>query len=235
MNLEQLASAAGLPFGTKYNLSWRTGGGGIDCSGFVDAVARFVGATGISATDWTGSLFPKTQSVSSLQPGDLVFFGDPNQTDSHVGIYAGGDQILNASSGIGGVGTSSLAGLTAFYHGQVQYRSIPALTDYFAAGGGALGSSAQLVSAQSSSDASSSSSSSSSSSAGWITLIPGFTLPGGGSWPGIKISFAWFWRVGFFLLAGLLVVVGLLVYFHKQIEQTVGTVAKDAGAVTVAA
>src|SRR6516162_2293871 len=126
--LTAAANAVNLPLGTHYNLNWRSGGGGIDCSGFASAIARYFGATNISATDWTGSLFPKTDAVSGPpQIGDLVFFGDPNSVDSHVAIWTGGDQIMQSSTD-GGVNFGSLSGVSSFYHGNVQYREIPALT-----------------------------------------------------------------------------------------------------------
>src|SRR5215831_740448 len=100
--LKNIASSISLPLGTPYNINWRTGGVGIDCSGFVSAIAHYVGAPNISTTDWTGSLFPKTTAVTGdPQPGDLVFFGDPNAQDSHVVIWAGGDQIFQSSIGNG--------------------------------------------------------------------------------------------------------------------------------------
>jgi hypothetical protein len=233
VNLQEIAIKAGFPFGTKYNLGWRTGGGGIDCSGFVSAVARAFGVTTVSATDWTGSLFPKTQAVTNLEPGDLVFFGDPGQVDSHVAIYAGGDQVLDANSSRGTVGTSSLAGITSFYHGQVKYRRIQALTDALsgttttALSGGSSGavstvdpvlaSSAQLVAGQS-------------SGPGGLDASPILGSQALGTVAARVASPGFWWSAGFFILAGLLIVVGLLVVFRQQVEQATVQVGKVAAA-----
>lgn len=35
-------------------------------------------------------------SLSQLQPGDLVFYGNSASTISHVGVYVGGGQIVHA-------------------------------------------------------------------------------------------------------------------------------------------
>lgn len=51
-------------------------------------------------------------SKSNLQPGDLVFFdttGDNNGQISHVGIYAGNNMLIHASSGKGKVIETSMA------------------------------------------------------------------------------------------------------------------------------
>lgn len=83
-----------------------------------------------------------------------------------------------------------------------------------------LASGAALVSAQSSAD-SSSTTTTSSSGGSQFTLVPGVQLPGGGNWPGIKISTGFLWSAGFFILAGLLIIAGLVFAFRKQIEGTV--------------
>lgn len=73
---------------------------GFDCSGFT----RYVfAAAGIS--------LPRTADVqyavgtpvsrSALQPGDLVFFSTYEPGPSHVGIYVGGGNFINASSSRG--------------------------------------------------------------------------------------------------------------------------------------
>lgn len=61
-----------------------------------------------------------------------------------------------------------------------------------------------------------------------ITLIPGLTLPGGGGWAGVKIHTGLLWSVGFFVLAGILVAVGIYLAFQRQINQTVTTVGRAA-------
>jgi cell wall-associated NlpC family hydrolase len=65
---------------------------GFDCSGLVQWAYAQVGRGLSHAADWQRD---ETQPISEseLQPGDLVFYGDP---PSHDAIYAGGGQIINA-------------------------------------------------------------------------------------------------------------------------------------------
>lgn len=70
---------------------------GFDCSGFT----RYVySAAGIdlprSADEQYGVGY--SVSMSNLQPGDLVFFSTYDSGISHVGIYIGNHQFINASS-----------------------------------------------------------------------------------------------------------------------------------------
>ena len=80
---------------SQLNKPYRFGGSGTrvyDCSGLV---MRAAGAAGISlahsaaAQQRSGHRVP----LSQLQPGDLVFWGNPAY---HVGIYVGGGKILDA-------------------------------------------------------------------------------------------------------------------------------------------
>lgn len=87
-----------------------------------------------------------------------------------------------------------------------------------------LAGGAALVSAAGGDGASSSTSSSSGGSQ--FTLVPGVQLPGGGTWPGIKISTGFLWSAGFFLLAGLLIIAGLILAFRRQIESTAASAAR---------
>lgn len=76
---------------------------GFDCSGFTMYVYNHFGYSlphGASSQLRYGS---EVGSMSSLQPGDIVFFhntvsGDPDPA-SHVGIYIGGGEFVHASSG----------------------------------------------------------------------------------------------------------------------------------------
>jgi len=64
---------------------------GFDCSGLVMYVYAQLG---ISLAHFTGAQWSETMpiSMSQAQPGDLVFFNGV----SHVGIYIGGGQMINA-------------------------------------------------------------------------------------------------------------------------------------------
>jgi cell wall-associated NlpC family hydrolase len=76
---------------------------GFDCSGFVYYVFGQNGITlpRVSTDQWkVGTSIPANQ----LQKGDLVFFTDTYKPGvSHVGIYIGNDQFVEASSGKGQV------------------------------------------------------------------------------------------------------------------------------------
>ena len=63
-----------------------------DCSGLVVWAYAQVG---ISLPHFSGAQYADTThiSMSQLEPGDLVFFGDPSQ---HVAIYVGGGMIVEA-------------------------------------------------------------------------------------------------------------------------------------------
>ena len=65
---------------------------GFDCSGLVQYVHNLVGISipRVAVDQSKGGI---AVSKANLQPGDLVFFGSPV---SHVGIYIGNDQFINA-------------------------------------------------------------------------------------------------------------------------------------------
>jgi cell wall-associated NlpC family hydrolase len=64
---------------------------GFDCSGLVMYVYAQLG---ISLAHFTGAQWSETMpiSMSQAQPGDLIFFNGV----SHVGIYLGGGQMVDA-------------------------------------------------------------------------------------------------------------------------------------------
>lgn len=76
---------------------------GFDCSGFVQYVfkAHGISLPRTSQQQWTTGIWI---SKSSLQPGDLVFFGTSSVT--HLGIYIGDNQFIHASSSKGVIITS---------------------------------------------------------------------------------------------------------------------------------
>ncbi|MGM7634705.1 C40 family peptidase [Bacillus sp. Hm123] len=74
---------------------------GFDCSGFTQYVYK---KHGISIPRTTGEQYRVGTSVakSQLKPGDLVFFKNTYKRGiSHVGIYAGNNQVLNATTSKG--------------------------------------------------------------------------------------------------------------------------------------
>jgi len=72
---------------------------GLDCSGLVQLVYH---QTGLQLPRTAQLQYNATRRISDdeLQPGDLVFFArtyaDPSDWVTHVGIYAGGGQQINA-------------------------------------------------------------------------------------------------------------------------------------------
>jgi peptidoglycan DL-endopeptidase CwlO len=80
-------SRVGLPY------VWGAAGpGAFDCSGLVMWAWAHAG---VSLPHFSGAQYADTThiSMSQLQPGDLVFFGDPGQ---HVAMYIGGGRIVEA-------------------------------------------------------------------------------------------------------------------------------------------
>jgi cell wall-associated NlpC family hydrolase len=70
--------------------------GGFDCSGLTTAA---YGAAGITLPRTAHTQFqagPRVPDGQPLLPGDLVFYGNPNTKIHHVGLYIGGDLMINA-------------------------------------------------------------------------------------------------------------------------------------------
>jgi len=91
---DNVVSAARKYLGVPYRWGGTTRAG-LDCSGLTQLVMHDVG---VSIARVTGA--QQTQGayviggIGNALPGDLVFFGSP--VSSHVGIYVGGNQMINA-------------------------------------------------------------------------------------------------------------------------------------------
>ncbi len=74
-----------------------TGGWGMDCSGYTQAVFR---SMGINLPRTAAAQFRTGKSIgrSNLQAGDLMFFNTLGRGVSHVAIYLGNGQFANANS-----------------------------------------------------------------------------------------------------------------------------------------
>ncbi|WP_445491551.1 C40 family peptidase [Niallia sp. 03133] len=74
--------------------------GGFDCSGLLEYA---FGKIGIDIAGTAQSQFDKTSPVSeeNIKPGDLVFFSTYKPGASHVGMYIGNGQFINANSSNG--------------------------------------------------------------------------------------------------------------------------------------
>jgi cell wall-associated NlpC family hydrolase len=82
--------------GTPYIWGGETPGVGFDCSGLVQAAYKVAGISlprvAQDQYDATAKLGPD----DPLQPGDLIFFGSGPTDVSHVGIYIGNGQMVDA-------------------------------------------------------------------------------------------------------------------------------------------
>ncbi len=87
---------------------------GFDCSGFTMYIGKHFGVNlPHTATSQMLGGYGASIAKSALQPGDYVFFCDPNRSNgkaaSHGGIYIGNNQFIHASSGGGSVKIDSLS------------------------------------------------------------------------------------------------------------------------------
>ena len=73
---------------------------GADCSGFTMSVHKHFGIS-IPRNSTAQSYGGKSVSISAVQPGDIIYYGN------HVGIYIGGGQIVHASTERTGIKISS--------------------------------------------------------------------------------------------------------------------------------
>lgn len=93
--------------------------GGFDCSGFTYFIFNNVAGVGLSRSLEVQASSGSYVSAENLQPGDLVFQQNTYKWGlSHVGIYIGGGQMVNAQSERVGV---AIADLWDSYWGQRYY------------------------------------------------------------------------------------------------------------------
>ena len=104
--LEKFISAANSKIGCEYVLGAR-GPNKFDCSGFVYWCLKQAGVSGtrLNAAGYSyKSNWKKIESINSLKRGDILFFrSDTNKSVNHCGIYVGGGNMIDASSGNGKV------------------------------------------------------------------------------------------------------------------------------------
>jgi cell wall-associated NlpC family hydrolase len=82
--------------GTPYVWGGETTGVGFDCSGLVQAAYKAAGVTLPRVAQDQFNAGPVLPAGSTLEPGDLVFFGSGTSDVSHVGIYVGNGQMVDA-------------------------------------------------------------------------------------------------------------------------------------------
>lgn len=83
------------PEPTEHPNSPSTTDGGFDCSGLTKAAYN---AAGIDLPRTAHTQYQATARVplAALQPGDLVFYGNPKTEIHHVGLYIGNGQMIDA-------------------------------------------------------------------------------------------------------------------------------------------
>jgi hypothetical protein len=87
--------------------------GGVDCSGFVQALYRMHGYVIPRDSDpqsRAGEPVECGEDFEHLRPGDLLFFAESAGRCSHVAMSTGGSQIVHSSLGNGGVARNDMAG-----------------------------------------------------------------------------------------------------------------------------
>ena len=104
--IDKFINAANSKLGCEYVLGAK-GPNKFDCSGLVYYCLKQagVGGTRLNALGYSRkSNWKKIDSINSLKRGDILFFrSDSNSTVNHTGIYVGGGNMIDASSGNGKV------------------------------------------------------------------------------------------------------------------------------------
>lgn len=91
--------------------------GGVDCSGFVQALYRMHGQVLPRDSDQqsrAGEPVECAEDFDNLRAGDLLFFAEAPGRCTHVAMSTGGSQIIHASLGNGGVARNDMAGRRAY-------------------------------------------------------------------------------------------------------------------------
>lgn len=92
--------------GVKYTFGGNTPSTGFDCSGYVTYVYNKAGIP--TARKTAAGFYNTAKKVSTPKVGDLVFFANTYKAGiSHVGIYIGNNQMINASNS--GVNIASIS------------------------------------------------------------------------------------------------------------------------------
>ena len=87
--------------------------GGVDCSGFVQALYSIHGRVIPRDSDQqsrAGEPVEPGDDFEDLRPGDLLFFAEEPGRCTHVAMSTGGAQIIHSSLGNGGVARNDMAG-----------------------------------------------------------------------------------------------------------------------------
>ncbi len=123
---EKLISIAESKIGCPYSRGAK-GPNRFDCSGFVYWCMKQAGFSGgyMTSITWRScTRYPRINSMSQIQRGDILVFKGNSMDSGHVGIYLGGGKMIDASSGAGQVRitTSVLSGNYWKQHFLMAYR-----------------------------------------------------------------------------------------------------------------
>jgi cell wall-associated NlpC family hydrolase len=103
--VEKLIAIAESKVGCSYS-GGAKGPDRFDCSGFVYYCMKQAGFSGgyMTSRTWRScSRYPRINSMSQIQRGDILVFKGNSMATGHVGIYLGGGKMIDASSGAGQV------------------------------------------------------------------------------------------------------------------------------------
>lgn len=93
---------------TQYQYGGHHPKNGFDCSGLVQFVIAQATQTQLPRTTEQQANISRPIKRDNLRSGDLVFFNTQNRPHSHVGIYVGDGQFINAPSSGGHVRIDNL-------------------------------------------------------------------------------------------------------------------------------
>lgn len=96
--VNKLIKEAKKHIGVPYTWGGNSPSSGFDCSGFLKYVFNQIG---VSIPRTVETIWQATTSVSSPQPGDIVFFETYKKGPSHAGIYLGNNQFIHAGTSTG--------------------------------------------------------------------------------------------------------------------------------------
>lgn len=99
---EMVIFALGL-LDTGYRFGGRNPEAGLDCSGMVAYIVEQISGRRLPHNAAQIAELTRPIPISSLQPGDLVFFNTANRRHSHMGIYMGEGKFVHAPSSRGRV------------------------------------------------------------------------------------------------------------------------------------
>lgn len=101
-------TAMGL-LGTRYRYGGSSPNTGFDCSGFIQYVFENAADAQLPHNTAEIAQISRPVSRSKLSVGDFVFFNTLNSSYSHMGIYIGDGQFINAPSSGGHVRIDALS------------------------------------------------------------------------------------------------------------------------------